>query len=233
VELDAAPDAGRVALEDARRLDGRRPFGVALELEDRREALGGAGGNLDGNFYVFDFKSGDLAWKFAPKAEVSQGGGGNGVQVLGFACLVGQKLLVSTTRGLFALGQDPKTATERLLKAIRHPLVHVLGHPTGRLIGRREGLSPDMGALFAAAAEHDVALELNANWQRLDLRDVHVKGALEAGCRIAIDTDAHREGHFDMLVYGVLTARRAGLEPAACVNTWSAEELHAWLRSKR
>jgi len=132
-----------------------------------------------------------------------------------------------------ALGQDPKTATARLLKAIRHPLVHVLGHPTGRLIGRREGLSPDMGALFAAAAKHDVALELNANWQRLDLRDVHVKGALEAGCKIAIDTDAHREAHFDMLVYGVLTARRAGLEPAACVNTWSAEELHAWLRSKR
>jgi DNA polymerase (family 10) len=132
-----------------------------------------------------------------------------------------------------ALGQDPKTATARLLKAIRHPLVHVLGHPTGRMIGRRGGLSPDMGALFAAAARHDVALELNANWHRLDLRDVHVRGALEAGCKIALDTDAHREADFDMLVYGVLTARRAGLEPAACVTAWSAEKLHGWLRSKR
>lgn len=132
-----------------------------------------------------------------------------------------------------ALGQDPKTATERLLKAIRHPLVHVIGHPTGRMVGRREGLAPDMSALFAAAARHDVALELNADWHRLDLRDVHVRGALAAGCKIAVDTDAHRESDFDMLVYGVLTARRAGLEPAACVNAWTAERLHAWLRSKR
>ncbi len=132
-----------------------------------------------------------------------------------------------------ALRQAPKTATERLLAAIRHPLVHVIGHPTGRIIGRREGLSPDMGALFAAAAEHDTALELNANWQRLDLRDAHLRSALEHGCKIAINTDAHRGEHFDFLIYGILTARRAGLGPAACVNTWPAERLLAWLRSKR
>ena len=97
----------------------------------------------------------------------------------------------------------------------------------------REGLSPDMNALFEAAVECDVALELNANWQRLDLRDTHLRAALDAGCRIAVNTDAHREEHFDLLGYGILTARRAGLEPEACVNTWSAEKLHGWLRSKR
>jgi len=132
-----------------------------------------------------------------------------------------------------ALRQEPRVATERLLRAIRHPLVHILGHPTGRIIHRREGLSPDMGALFAAAAEHDTVLELNANWQRLDLGAGHLRGALEHGCKIAINTDAHREAHFDNLTYGILTARRAGMTAASCINTWPAEKLRAWLRTKR
>lgn len=132
-----------------------------------------------------------------------------------------------------ALRQDPEAATARLLKAIAHPMVRIIGHPTGRLINRREGLSPDMSALYRAAAEHDTALELNANSQRLDLRDRHVRGAREQGCAIAIDTDAHRAENFDQLVYGVLTARRAGLEPEGCINTWPAEKLHAWLRAGR
>jgi DNA polymerase (family 10) len=131
------------------------------------------------------------------------------------------------------LRQDPKTATERLLRAIRHPLVHIIGHPTGRIINRREGLAPDMHALFAAAVEHDTVLELNANWKRLDLRDSHLRSALSHGCRISIDTDAHAPEHFDFLIYGVLTARRAGMTATACINTWPAEKLHAWLRSKR
>ncbi|MEL7062030.1 MAG: DNA polymerase/3'-5' exonuclease PolX, partial [Acidobacteriota bacterium] len=132
-----------------------------------------------------------------------------------------------------ALRQDPDAATERLLRAVRHPLVHILGHPTGRIVQRREGLAPDLDALVAAAAEHDVALELNANWNRLDLRDTHLRLALDAGCKIAIDTDAHDVPHFDFLIYGILTARRAGLPADACINTWSAERLHGWLRSKR
>tara|TARA_Y100000589_G_scaffold231804_2_gene219304 strand:- start:2450 stop:4204 length:1755 start_codon:yes stop_codon:yes gene_type:complete len=132
-----------------------------------------------------------------------------------------------------ALSQDPKKATARLLAAIAHPLVHIIGHPTGRIINRRPGLSPDMDALIAAAVEHDTALEINANPQRLDLRDVHVRAAVEAGCRIAIDTDAHAESHFDFLRYGVITARRGRCTPADCVNSLSAKALHAWLKSKR
>ena len=131
------------------------------------------------------------------------------------------------------LRQEPKAATERLLAAIRHPLVHIIGHPTGRIINKREGLSPDMEALFAAAVEHDTALELNANWQRLDLRDHHLRAALNHGVKIAIDTDAHDAPHFDFVIYGILTARRAGLEPESCINTWPAHRLHEWLRSKR
>ena len=132
-----------------------------------------------------------------------------------------------------ALRQEPELATERLLKAIRHPLVHIIGHPTGRIINRRQGLEPDMGALIAAAVSSDTALELNSNWHRLDLRDTHLRAALEAGCKIAIDTDAHDVPHFDFLTYGITTARRAAMLPESCINTWPAEKLHAWLRSKR
>ncbi|MCC6909238.1 MAG: DNA polymerase/3'-5' exonuclease PolX [Phycisphaerales bacterium] len=132
-----------------------------------------------------------------------------------------------------SLRQDSKTATKRLLKAIENPYVHILGHPTGRMVGAREGLEPDMNEIIAAAKQHNVALEINANWKRLDLRDIHVRAAVQAGCLIAIDTDAHRTQHFDYLIYGVLTGRRGWLTAAQCINTWPAKKLHAWLKGKR
>ncbi len=132
-----------------------------------------------------------------------------------------------------ALRQEPEAATERLLKAIQHPLVHIIGHPTGRMVNRRQGLEPDIAAIVAAAVEHDTVLELNSNWHRLDLRDSHLRVALEAGCKISIDTDAHNVPDFDNLPYGIITARRASMTPESCINTWPAEKLHAWLRQKR
>ena len=132
-----------------------------------------------------------------------------------------------------ALSQDPAKATSRLVAAISHPLVHIIGHPTGRIINRRAGLSPDIHALVEAAAEHDTALEINANPLRLDLRDVHVRAAVDAGCLLSIDTDAHTESHFDFLRYGVITARRGRLGPAQCINCLTAAKLHAWLARKR
>lgn len=132
-----------------------------------------------------------------------------------------------------ALTQDGPTATARLLRAIEHPLVNILGHPTGRLINRRRGLEPDMAALYAAAAACGVALEINAHWMRLDLRDIHVRGAVDAGCLIAIDCDVHERGDYDNLVFGVMTARRGWLKPARCVNTWETRKLHTWLRRGR
>ncbi len=133
----------------------------------------------------------------------------------------------------WTLKQDPAAATKRLLKAIKHPLVHIIGHPTGRLINRREGLTPDISALVAAAAEHHTALEVNAHWARLDLRDVHVRAATDAGALIAIDCDVHTIPDFDNLRFGVVTARRGWLPAAQCINTWPARKLHDWLRAKR
>ena len=132
-----------------------------------------------------------------------------------------------------ALSQDTAKATARLLRAIQHPLVHVIGHPTGRLINRRPGLSPAMDEIYAACVEHDVALEINAHWMRLDLRDTHVRGAVEAGCLIAINCDTHSPEDPDNLRFGVLTGRRGWLTPQRCVNTWPANKLHAWLQKKR
>jgi hypothetical protein len=90
-------------------------------------------------------------------------------------------------------------------KAIANPHVNVIGHPTGRIINRRKGLEPAMDEIIAAAVEHDVALEINAHWLRLDLRDTHVRAAVEAGCLIAIDCDVHQAGDFDNIRYGVQT----------------------------
>ncbi len=120
-------------------------------------------------------------------------------------------------------------ATDRLVRAVEHPGVDVLGHPTGRLLGERSGLSVDPERLGAAAAEHDVALEVNANPARLDLGGGAVKAAIEAGATIAVNTDAHRPAEFDNLRYGVHTARRGWAETGDVLNTRSPEDLRAFL----
>ena len=132
-----------------------------------------------------------------------------------------------------ALKQEPRAATDRLLKAIAHPLVHVIGHPTGRIVNGRPGLEPAMNELFAAAKDHGTALEINAHHMRLDLRDVHVRGAVDAGCMLAIDCDVHGREDFDELRYGVMTAQRGWLPKAQCLNCMDAKALDAWRRKKR
>ena len=131
------------------------------------------------------------------------------------------------------LRAKPKQATKRLLKAIAHPSVHIIGHPTGRLIERRAGLEPDMNELIAAAIEHNVALEINSHWMRLDLRDTHVRAAVEAGALISINCDDHHPSDYDNLIFGVMTGQRGWLTAEQCINTWDAGRLHEWLRSKR
>ncbi len=128
-----------------------------------------------------------------------------------------------------SLAQDRGRATKRLIAAIENPHVHILGHPTGRLINKREGLPLDIDAVIRAAVEHDVALEINANFMRLDLRDTHVRAAVDAGALIAINTDAHGPVDFDQLRYGVMTARRGWLPADRCINTWSVKKLRSWL----
>ena len=132
-----------------------------------------------------------------------------------------------------ALRAEPAAATERLMAAVRHPLVHVIGHPTGRIVNAREGLSPDIAALAKEAATRKVALEVNANAMRLDLRDAHVRLCVQAGCAVSINTDAHGAGDFDELRYGVATARRGWLGTGLCISAWTQARLLAFARAKR
>ena len=131
-----------------------------------------------------------------------------------------------------ALTQDPAVATKRLVRAIENPHVNIIGHPTGRLIGKRAGLDPDMKRVIDAAKANGVALEVNAHWMRLDLRDTHVRAAAEAGCLISINCDTHHAAHMLNRRLAVLTARRGLLPPELCVNTWDAEKLGSWLARK-
>jgi DNA polymerase (family 10) len=115
--------------------------------------------------------------------------------------------------------------TERIIAAIEHPLVDLIGHPTGRLIERREPYAIDLGAVFEAAARTGTMLEINANPDRRDLSDVNARAAARAGVMLAIDSDAHRTATLDNMRWGVATARRAWLSAAEVANTRSWPEL--------
>jgi DNA polymerase (family 10) len=131
-----------------------------------------------------------------------------------------------------SLRQPREKVTQRVVNAIRNPHVDIIGHPTGRLIPDREGADLDMDAVFAAAKESGVALEINASPFRLDLDDAHARRAKEMGIPLSINTDSHSEADFDMLPYGVAIARRAWVEAEDVINTWPAEKLLAWLKKR-
>jgi DNA polymerase (family 10) len=119
--------------------------------------------------------------------------------------------------------------TDRLVAAAQHPDVNVIGHPTGRYLNRREGLDVDIERLAEVAAANDTGLEINANPARLDLGGGAVKQAVEAGATIVINTDAHSPSDFELLRYGVHTARRGWAETDDVLNTRDAEGLREFL----
>jgi DNA polymerase (family X) len=122
-----------------------------------------------------------------------------------------------------SLNMNREDMTKRLLKAIAHPAVKVLGHPTGRILLGRKGYSFDWDAILDAAKEHKVAIECNANPHRLDADWIHIRRARERGVKICINPDAHAVGGLSDTRYGVLTARRGWAEKHDVVNTLSAE----------
>ena len=129
--------------------------------------------------------------------------------------------------------QDRDTMTERLLKAIANPNTSIIGHPTGRLLLRRDAYSFDLDAVLKAAAKHKVAMELNAYPDRLDLCDVHLRAAKQHGVKIVINTDSHHTSHMEKLRYGVTQARRAWLTKDDVLNTLPPQKFakamkHGW-----
>jgi len=127
------------------------------------------------------------------------------------------------------MDQDRKTMTDRVIRAMRHPSVDILAHPTGRRINRREPFELDVEAMLEAAAELSVAVELNANPNRLDLNDVHVHRAKELGVPVVISTDAHSPRGLADMRFGVDQARRGWLSPADVLNTRSLADMKTWL----
>jgi DNA polymerase (family 10) len=123
--------------------------------------------------------------------------------------------------------QSPKQLTKRVLAAIEHPLVDAIGHPTGRMLGRREGYELDLDAVVARAAGTGTFLEINSQPRRLDLRAEHARRALAGGVRLVIGTDAHSTGELAYRRYGVMTARRAGATAAQIANTLDLGDLRA------
>ncbi len=123
--------------------------------------------------------------------------------------------------------------TDRVIRALEHPEVDILAHPTGRILNRREPFAMDVDAVLSAAANLDVAVELNAHPSRLDLHDRHLRRAKELGVKVAISTDAHSAQDLDLMRYGVDQARRGWLEPGDVLNAMNLEDFQAWRNRRR
>ncbi|MFZ5827960.1 MAG: PHP domain-containing protein [Bacillota bacterium] len=127
------------------------------------------------------------------------------------------------------MGLDPEAQTQRLLRAIRNPHVDIIGHPTGRVLGRREPYPFDFEQILQTCAETGTALEISASPARLDLSADLARRARERGIPLAINTDAHTTRELELLEYGVSQARRAWLEPAHVINAMALPDLLQWL----
>ena len=140
-------------------------------------------------------------------------------------------LVIASVHSVF--NQEPAKMTDRLLKAIENPHTSIIGHPTGRILLRRDSYGFDMPSVLSAAASHRVAMELNSYPDRLDLNDVHLRQAKQRGVKIVINTDSHHTSHMDKIRFGILQARRAWLTKGDVLNTLPAETFaktmkHIW-----
>ncbi|MFJ5862313.1 PHP domain-containing protein [Pseudarthrobacter sp. NPDC092439] len=135
------------------------------------------------------------------------------------------------------LRADSRTMTRRMLGGIRAPHTNVLGHCTGRLVEGSRGTRPpsdfDAREVFAACAEHNVAVEINSRPERQDPPDPLIQLALEAGCLFSIDSDAHAPGQLDFLQYGAERAERNGVPAERIVTAWPVDRLLEWTATKR
>ena len=140
-------------------------------------------------------------------------------------------LVIASVHSVF--NQDSAKMTERLLKAIENPNTSIIGHPTGRILLRRDAYAFNMSAVLTAAAKHKVAMELNSYPDRLDLNDVHLRQAKQQGVKTVINTDSHHTSHMEKIRYGILQARRAWLTKGDVLNTLPGQKFaeamkHGW-----
>ena len=136
-------------------------------------------------------------------------------------------VVIAAIHSSFGMGEAEMT--ERIISAIESEFTHIISHPTGRLLNRREPYQVNVDALIDAAAENNTSLEINAYPERLDLKDVHSRLAKERGVMLSINTDAHGSADLGLMIYGIYTARRGWLEKKDVLNTLPLAELMKWL----
>ena len=146
-------------------------------------------------------------------------------------CLAELDLVIASVHSAF--NQEAAQMTERVLRAISNPFVDILGHPTGRILLRREPYKLDINAVIDTAIAAGVALEINAQVDRLDLSDVNARAARDRGAKLVISTDAHSKSAFGRMKWGVQVARRAWMTKDDVLNTRDREEFKAALRRNR
>ena len=145
----------------------------------------------------------------------------NGSLDLNDAALKTLDLVCVSVHSFFSMNEAEMT--ERIIRAIKHPLVNILFHPTGRVLKMREAYKLDMGKIFRAAREYKVAIEINSS-QRMDLKDTHVRQALKEKVKLIINSDAHTPEALQNLRYGIAQARRGWATKTDILNTKSVEE---------
>jgi DNA polymerase (family 10) len=155
----------------------------------------------------------------------------NGSMDLADDCLAELDVVVASVHSAF--NQDATQMTDRLLRAVSNPFVDIIGHPTGRILLRREPYKLDVAALIDAAAAAGVALEINCQVDRLDLSDANAKAAGDRGVKIVVSTDAHGVGGFTLMRWGVQVARRAWLTKEDVLNTRDLDGFRKGLRRNR
>jgi DNA polymerase (family 10) len=157
--------------------------------------------------------------------------GSDGSLDLDDATLAALDVVVASIHSHFDLSEQAQT--RRIVRALQHPCVDILGHPTGRLLGERRGIRADWAAIFRAAADHGVMVEINAQPSRLDLDDIQARAAVEAGVRLVIDTDAHSTVELKFMPWGVDQARRGWVSRANVANTYPLSTFRRWLHGNR
>jgi DNA polymerase (family 10) len=145
--------------------------------------------------------------------------------------LEGFDLLVASVHSMF--NQTREELTKRIVRAMENPYVNIIGHPTGRMLGKRPPIDLDMEEVFKAAVRTGTALEVNSFPDRLDLRDEHVQWARELGVKFAVDTDSHAAPHLSHMRFGVATAQRGWVTKDDVINTWPLEKLRRFLAKGR
>ena len=201
-----------------------------LAITDHSKALAMAGG-LDATGLKAQWKEIEKVQERHPKLRILKSMEvdilGDGRLDLEEEMLAQLDLVVVAIHSRFGMSFEQQTA--RLVKALQHPAVNVLAHPTGRKINRRAAYGFDLDEVFGCAKENGVALELNAHPARLDLRDTHLMLAREMGVKIVINTDAHSVEDLDLMHYGVEQAQRAWLTRGDVLNTLPVAKLLAVL----